>query len=112
MTLRRLSSQIVEAGRSINIALLRVFLRLVPSENHRVFAVALIAGGLCGLAAVLFHLSIIGTENRLIERAMHAHGHTWIWWTIGGMLGGAFGYLDKVAFNHVDHQIGPFALVG
>lgn len=39
MTLRKLSSRIVEAGRSINIALLRIFLRLVPSENHRVFAV-------------------------------------------------------------------------
>jgi CIC family chloride channel protein len=75
-------------------ALLRVFLRVVPSENHRVFAVALIAGGLCGLSAVTFHLAIIGTENRLIDRAMHAHGRAWIWWTIlvptlGGLVSGA-----------------------
>jgi len=75
-------------------ALLRVFLRLVPSENHRVFAVALIAGALCGLSAVTFHLAIIGTESRLIERAMRAHGRTWIWWTIliptlGGVISGA-----------------------
>jgi CIC family chloride channel protein len=94
MTLRKLSNHLAEAGRRINTELLRIFLRLVPSENHRVFAVALIAGGLCGLAAVLFHLSIIGTENRLIERAMHAHGHAWIWWTIaiptiGGLVSGA-----------------------
>lgn len=74
--------------------LLALFLRLVPSENHRVFAVALAAGALCGLAAVMFHLAIIGTENQLIERAMHAHGRTWIWWTIliptvGGLISGA-----------------------
>jgi CIC family chloride channel protein len=74
--------------------LLRVFLRLVPSENHRVFAVALVAGALCGLAAVTFHLAIIGTENRLIERAMHASGRSWVLWTIftptlGGLISGA-----------------------
>lgn len=75
-------------------ALLRLFLRLVPSENQRVFVLALISGALCGLAAVFFHLSIIGSETRLIDRAMHAHGRTWIWWTIliptaGGLLSGA-----------------------
>jgi len=77
-----------------NMVLLRLFLRLVPSENQRVFVLALISGALCGLAAVFFHFSIIGSENRLIDRAMHAHGHTWIWWTIltptaGGLLSGA-----------------------
>jgi len=74
--------------------LLSVFLRVVPSENHRVFAVALLAGALCGLAAVTFHLAIIGTENRLIERAMHASGRSWAVWTIliptfGGLISGA-----------------------
>src|ERR1051326_7644515 len=68
--------------RSANAALLRLFLRLVPSESHRLFALTLIAGGSCGLAAVFFHLSIIGTENRLIDRAMSASGRSWIWWTI------------------------------
>lgn len=76
-----------------NMVLLRIFLRLLPSENQRVFALALVAGALCGLAAVLFHLSIIATETRVIDSAMHAHGHTWIWWTIltptlGGLLSG------------------------
>lgn len=80
--------------RRVNVALLRVFLRVVPSENHRVFAVALVAGALCGLAAVSFHLAIIGTENRLIKRAMHASGKSWILWTIliptvGGLISGA-----------------------
>jgi CIC family chloride channel protein len=41
----------------------------VPSESHRVFAVALAAGGLCGLSAVSFHLAIIAAENNLIGRA-------------------------------------------
>jgi CIC family chloride channel protein len=74
--------------------LLRVFLRVIPTENHRVFAVALLAGALCGLAAVTFHLAIIATENRLINSAMHASGRSWIWWTIliptvGGLISGA-----------------------
>jgi CIC family chloride channel protein len=70
-----------------------LFLRLVPSETHRVFALTLIAGASCGLAAVFFHLSIIGTEKRLIGSAMSASGRSWIWWTIltptvGGLLSG------------------------
>src|ERR1044072_8407204 len=55
----------------LNLKLLRLFLRVAPSESHRVFAVALAAGALCGLAAVSFHLAIIAAENRLIERAFH-----------------------------------------
>ena len=80
--------------RSANATLLRLFLRLVPSENHRVFALTLVAGVACGLAAVFFHLSIMGTESRLIDRAMNAGGRWWIFWTIvtpttGGLLSGA-----------------------
>ena len=56
---------------SINLTLLRLFLKVVPSESHRVFAVALAAGALCGLSAVSFHLAISATENKLIERALH-----------------------------------------
>ena len=69
-------------SRKINMWLLRLFLRVVPSEGHRVFAVALVAGGLCGLAAVSFHSAIIWTEGRLIAPAFTAPGRTWIWWTI------------------------------
>ncbi|MCA1837427.1 MAG: hypothetical protein LC674_01175, partial [Actinobacteria bacterium] len=73
--------------------MLRLFLRLVPSETHRVFALTLLAGASCGLGAVFFHLSIIGAETRLIDRAMSAGGKSWIWWTIliptiGGLLSG------------------------
>src|SRR5262245_45107064 len=82
MNLIDLARRISKRWRSVNLALLRVFLRVVPSENHRVFAVALIAGALCGLSAVSFHLAIIGLESRLIERSLHAQGRTWIWLTI------------------------------
>ena len=34
----------------------------MPSEPQRLLAVTILAGGLCGLAAVAFHLSIMGLE--------------------------------------------------
>ena len=79
--------------RHANATFLRLFVRLVPAETHRVFALTLIAGASCGLAAVFFHLSIMGAEHRLIDRAMSASGRAWIWWTIltptiGGVLSG------------------------
>ena len=93
MKLLVLAQRLSLSWRRINATLLRLFLRLVPSETHRVFALTLIAGASCGLAAVLFHLSIIGAETRLIDRAMKASGKSWIWWTmitptVGGLLSG------------------------
>lgn len=75
-------------------AALRLFLRFLPSEQQRVFALTILIGVLCGLAAVAFHLAIRAAESRLIGRAMSARGHSWIWWTIltptmGGLLSGA-----------------------
>src|ERR1017187_8158756 len=40
-----------------------------------------------------FHLSIMGLETLLIDRANAASGHSWIWWTIvpptiGGLVAG------------------------
>ncbi len=65
----------------------------MPSERQRLLAVTILAGGLCGLAAVAFHLSIMGLETHLIDRANAAPGHSWIWWTIlspaiGGLVAG------------------------
>ncbi len=79
--------------RRANLAALRVFLRLIPTERQRVFALTILIGVLCGLAAVAFHLAIRVTEGQLIGRAMAAPGHSWIWWTIltpmlGGLLSG------------------------
>jgi chloride channel protein, CIC family len=80
--------------RRANVAALRLFLRALPSEQRRVFALTILIGVLCGLAAVAFHLSIRYAEGQLIDRAMKAPGHAWVWWTVltptlGGLLSGA-----------------------
>ena len=77
--------------------LLRAFLRLVPAESHRVFALTLLVGALCGGAAVLFHLAIIAVEERVIDRSMAAATPHWMWLTVltptaGGLLSGALLY--------------------
>src|ERR1043165_8352792 len=94
MRLTELPRKWSERWRNLNFALLRLSLRLVPSESHRVFAVALVAGALCGLAAVSFHLAIIWAEGKLIDRALTGSGRTWVTWTIliptaGGLICGA-----------------------
>ncbi|MGA3131936.1 MAG: chloride channel protein [Terracidiphilus sp.] len=68
-------------------------LRRMPGERQRLLAVTILAGGFCGLAAVAFHLSIMGLETLFIDRANAASGHSWIWWTIlsptiGGLVAG------------------------
>jgi CIC family chloride channel protein len=54
----------------------------MSDERQRLLAVTILAGGVCGLAAVAFHLSIAWLEDLMINRANHAHGYTWIFWTI------------------------------
>ncbi len=68
-------------------------IRRMPTERQRLLAVTIVAGGVCGVAAVAFHLSIMGLEALLINRANTAPGHSWIWWTvisptIGGLVAG------------------------
>jgi len=67
--------------------------RQMATERQRLLAVTILAGGLCGLAAVAFHLSIGWLEDLMINRANHAPGHSWIFWTIlspgvGGLIVG------------------------
>jgi len=67
--------------------------RRMPTERQRLLAVTIVAGGLCGLAAVAFHLSIMGLEALFIDRANASPGHSWIWWTVisptlGGLIAG------------------------
>jgi CIC family chloride channel protein len=57
-------------------------IRRMPSERQRLLAVTILAGGVCGLAAVSFHLSIGWAEALFIDRANAAPGNSWIWWTI------------------------------
>jgi CIC family chloride channel protein len=56
--------------------------RRLPNEQQRLLAFTILAGGLCGLAAVAFHLSIGLLEKLLINSANSAPGHSWIFWTI------------------------------
>jgi len=64
--------------------------RRVPGERQRVLALTIVAGGLCGLAAVAFHVSVGWLEALWIQPATHAPGDSWIWWTIlAPALGGA-----------------------
>ena len=56
--------------------------RRMPSERQRLLVFTIVAGGLCGLAAVAFHGSILGLQRLMIEHANHAPGHWWIFWTI------------------------------
>jgi CIC family chloride channel protein len=57
-------------------------LNRLPSEQQRLLAFTILAGGVCGLAAVAFHLTIGWLEALLIDRAIAAPGHSWIFWTI------------------------------
>lgn len=73
--------------------LLRSLLRFAPTESQRLFALTMVVGAMCGLAAVAFHLTIHFFEAHLIERALDAPGHSWMAWTLiaptlGGVLCG------------------------
>ena len=82
---------------TMNQAALRLFLPLIASERQRVFALTLLTGALCGIAAVAFHLSIRATAGLLIERAAHAQRPAWMLWvlllpTLGGIISGVLLY--------------------
>jgi CIC family chloride channel protein len=81
------------AWSQLRASVLRASLALVPKERHRVFALTVLLGGVCGLVAVSFHLAIRGAEHLLIENAMDAGGVRGVIWTIltptlGGLLAG------------------------
>jgi chloride channel protein, CIC family len=56
--------------------------RRVPNEPQRMLAITIVAGGICGLAAVAFHISVARLYGLMIDRAASAPGNSWIWWTI------------------------------
>ena len=69
--------------------------RYAPTERQRVFAFTISTGGICGLAAVGFHLAIKLAEHQMIDRAFAAPNHSWIFWviatpTLGGLIAGIF----------------------
>ncbi len=83
-----------KAARLWRLYLLRLEIRLAPTEAQRLFLLTVAIGGLCGLAAVAFHYSIDFFEGRLIDRALEVAGRAWMVWTIvtplvGGLICGA-----------------------
>jgi chloride channel protein, CIC family len=80
-----------------SLTILRLFLRVAPSERQRVFALTIVIGVLCGLAAVAFHLAISFAETHLIESALAAPAPYWLILgmlvpTLGGVVSGALLY--------------------
>ena len=70
-----------------------LFLRLTPTERQRLLVLTVVSGGLCGLAAVAFHDGIARAESLLINHALAAPHHAWIYLTIltptlGGLIAG------------------------
>jgi H+/Cl- antiporter ClcA len=70
-----------------------LFLRLTPTERQRLLLLTILSGGLCGLAAVCFHVGIGRAEDLVINRALAAPYPTWIYLAIltpavGGLLVG------------------------
>ncbi len=79
--------------RALKLRLLRTFMRFVPNESQRVFALTLVIGAVSGLAAVSFHLTIIKAESWLIDPAISATGTYGVLATIlipvlGGLISG------------------------
>jgi len=69
------------------------FLGLTPTERQRLLLLTILSGGLCGLAAVCFHVGIGKAEDLVINRALAAPFPTWIYLAIlvpavGGLLVG------------------------
>jgi CIC family chloride channel protein len=79
------------SSRSFRERLIAQLVRIVPTERQRLLALTIISGGLCGLAAVAFHVGIDKASALLINRATSAPNHWWIYLTIlTPTLGGLF----------------------
>jgi len=50
------------------------FLGLTPTERQRLLLLTILSGGLCGLAAVCFHVGIGKAEDLVINRALTLKG--------------------------------------
>jgi CIC family chloride channel protein len=72
----------------------RAFVRRhLVNEAQHLFALTILVGVVCGLAAVAFHIAIRVAEGLMIDRAMHIQGSSWMVWTVlspalGGLAAG------------------------
>lgn len=67
--------------------------RAMPNDRQRLFALTVVIGGACGLAAVAFHELIELVSRFAIDPALAAPGRSWVWWTLlvpslGGLVAG------------------------
>jgi len=77
-------------------------LRVTITEQHKLFGLTVVIGGLCGLAAVAFHLTINLVSRLAIDPALAAPGCSWIPWTLmvptlGGLVSGLI--LERIVPN-------------
>ncbi|HVO20647.1 MAG TPA: chloride channel protein [Anaeromyxobacter sp.] len=77
-------------------------LRVTITEQHKLFGLTVVIGGLCGLAAVAFHLTINLVSRLAIDPALAAPGRSWIPWTLmvptlGGLVSGLI--LERIVPN-------------
>jgi CIC family chloride channel protein len=91
---RPLGERFADLRRSLRLRWPKVLFRFAPTEQQRLFALTVVLGGVCGLAAVAFHLLIDLVSELAIDRALAAPGRTWIPWTLavpvlGGLVSGA-----------------------
>ena len=59
-----------------------ILLRLTPTERQRLLLLTVLSGGLCGLAAVCFHVGISKAEDLVINRALAAPFPAWVYLAI------------------------------
>jgi CIC family chloride channel protein len=57
---------------------LRSFVFRVTTERQRLLGLTILSGALCGLAAVAFHVGILKIEALVIDHALSAPHHSWI----------------------------------
>ncbi len=71
--------EVPPSSNSLRDKLFSLLLRLTPTERQRLLMVTILSGGVCGLAAVSFHVGIDKAEAGLIERALAAPHSSWIY---------------------------------
>lgn len=89
---RAISRLVRRRWRHIKLGILARFDRILPGESQRVFALTLIVGAACGVAAVAFHLSIAWADGQLISRAAASSNYavlTILTPLLGGLASGA-----------------------
>lgn len=89
-----------EPRRRVRLGLVRLLLKVAPSERRRLFFVTLVVGAIGGVVAVAFHLALRWAEHAMIDRALSLPGWNGVLWSLlVPVLGGLFcGVLLQYSF--------------